>query len=343
MVRPSEPDGLGTAWRALAGAVQLGGWRTTELVTLGACRILATRRMPEDQEGILVGFKGGTNPPALRLPVGRGFLVEQVREGAPPGFTWTALSCREGADLDLFTTMVRDIVLALRAGWDGTATSPKIDDLLRRIQVWQDFMSRGSGALLGPEEEIGLFGELLVLDILLKHIPDAAVVLECWTGPAGGLQDFVPGNGAIEVKTTVSPSGFRARIDSLEQLDPAVRSPLCVAAVRLSQSTSGATLPEQIERTRRQIAAGDPSAAARLDAKLLQAGYIPEMAVHHVRRFSLRELRLHKVDGSFPSLTSRSVPDGVVAARYVIELDTVRSGPTSMIGFLDAAGFVNEQ
>ena len=331
MALPTDPDGLATAWRALTGSDDREGWRSTELVTLDRCRILAVRRMPEDREGVLVGFRDDVLPATLRLPSGRGFLVEQVRD-APAGFFWIALSRRDGAGLDLFTTMVHDIVHTLRTG-----APPSIEALLRRIHLWQDFMSRGSGALLGPEEEIGLFGELHVLELLLEHVPHPAVLLEAWTGPAGGLHDFVFGSGAIEVKTTLSSEGFRATIASLEQLDPAVRSPLHVAAVRLAARQGGLTLPEQVARLRERFPSGGV-----FDIRLLQAGYLAGMAEHHVRRFVVPEFRLIEVDGRFPHLTPRSVPAGILSARYTIELDTTPSRQPDLSGFLRNAGVAYE-
>ena len=330
-MQQTDPESLATAWRALAGSDDREGWRSTELVTLDGCRILAARRMPEDREGILVGFRNDVLPAALRLPSGRGFLVEQAQD-APVGFCWIALSRRDGAGLDLFTAMVHDIVNVLRTG-----VSPSIEGLLRRINLWQDFMSRGSGALLGPEEEIGLFGELHVLELLLDYVPYPAVLLEAWTGPAGGLHDFVFGSGAIEVKTTLSSEGFRATITSLEQLDPAVRSPLHVAAVRLAARQGGLTLPEQVARLRERF----PSVGV-FDIRLSQAGYLVAMAEHHVRRFVVPECRLLEVDGRFPHLTPRSVPAGVLSARYTIELDAIPSGRPDLSGFLRNAGVAYE-
>lgn len=326
---PTDPDDLATAWRALAGADGRDGWRITELMTLERCRLLAARRMPEDREGLLVGFSDEVLPELARLPAGRGFEVERVAEG-PTGFCWLALSRRDGAGLDLFTSMVEDIVRALRNN-----VAPSIEALLRRIHLWQDFMLRGSGTLLGPEGEIGLFGELHVLELLLDHVPDPEGLLGSWTGPAGGLHDFVLGSGAVEVKTTLSSAGFRANIGSLEQLDPALRAPLGVAAVRLALSPRGLTLSEKVSRLRVRL-----PATTAFDICLLEAGYLPGMEEHHVRRFMVTDLRLIEVDAGFPHLTSRSVPEGVVHARYTVDLETIRSGQIDLSVFLTMAGLV---
>ena len=320
-------DAVATAWRALAGPGSREGWRVTDLLTVGNCRILAARLMPGDREALLVGFGGITLPGDRDLPAGRGFELERVSKG-PADNSWLALSRRDGASLPLFTTMVHDVVGVMR-----NSASPTVEELLRRIRLWQAFMSRSGGALLGPEAEIGLFGELHVLGLLADHFPDPEVLLHAWTGPAGGLHDFVIGNGAIEVKASLSQDGFRAEIGSLEQLDPSVRAPLCLAAVRLVVSQSGLTLPQMIAQTRHRLG-GTPT----LDRRLMQAGYLPDMAEHHVRRFLVPASWFFEVDATFPHLTSRTVPLGIVDARYTIELGTIPTGHADLVTFLETAG-----
>lgn len=320
-------DAIATAWRALAGPGNREGWRVTDLLTIGRCRILAARLMPGDREALLVGFGSIVLPGDRDLPVGRGFELERVSQG-PAGNPWLALSRRDGASLPLFTTMVHDIVGVMR-----DSVAPTVEGFLRRIRLWQAFMSRSGGALLGPEAEIGLFGELHVLELLGDHFPDPEILLEAWTGPAGELHDFVIGNGAIEAKTSLSHDGFRAEIGSLDQLDPSVRAPLCLAAVRLAVSPSGLTLPEMIAQTRHRLG-GTPT----LDRRLMQAGYLPDMAEHHVRRFLVPASRLVDVDSAFPHLTSRTVPVGIVNARYTIDLGTIPAGHADLATFLATAG-----
>lgn len=49
------------------------------------------------------------------------------------------------------------------------------------------------------------------------------------------------GDGAIEVKATMSSAGFPVKIGSLEQLDDSVASPLFLAAMRFSRGEDGLT------------------------------------------------------------------------------------------------------
>ena len=122
------------------------------------------------------------------------------------------------------------------------------DAVIDRIRAWQDFMSYPRAGILSEDEEIGLHGELVVLELLLAALPDSARVVEMWRGPLRGLHDFMLPIGALEAKATTAVAGFRATIGSLEQLDLSIRSPIYLAAVRLAVSSAGLTLSQRVEQ-----------------------------------------------------------------------------------------------
>ena len=295
---------------------------------------MAARRRSDDREAILVGFRGVRLPEKRLLPEGRGFLVEALRDGTA-GHAWMALSRQEGASPALFETMAEDLAAVLAT---DDAGRPPLRAFLGRIEAWQRFMLPAAGGRLGPEAEAGLVGELHVLEALCLALPNPGAVVAAWEGPGGGLHDFVLGGGAIEVKSSVSAAGFRARIGSLEQLDAAIRSPLCLAAVRLAATASGTTLPGHVERVSGMLRERAPWAAGPFGLRLLQAGYHPAMADGYTRGLDVTEWRLLPVGGAFPVLVPRTVPRGVVSAGYTIDLDAVPLAVTDLHRFLGAAG-----
>lgn len=337
----SRPDlhGLEDAWRALRGLPTCEGWQATPVIVATAYRVLAAMSWPAGSEAILVAVPGTILPPTAGLPSGRGFLVEALdsRQLGVPGM---ALSRQDGASTVIFRTMCEDFVgfLADQEATSSPAVLTRL--LLGRIQAWQDFMSPGDTGLLELDEEVGLVGELNVLEQVLALIPDARTVLEGWDGPRGGLHDFLLGTGAIEVKTTVAQQGFRARIGSLEQLDATLATPLCLAAVRLGTGDTGSTLPEHVERLAELVSREGKGPLHQFETRLLQAGYHAAMAEHYTRRFTATDMRVLPVDDGFPCLTRRSVPDGVVGAGYTIDLDVAERKGISMAGFLVLAGLV---
>jgi hypothetical protein len=320
MAPPSDPLGLTEAWRALAGLDGGTGWRSTHLASIGRCRVMAARHLPEDCEALLLGFEDVRPPSGSDLPAGRGFHVEIVRDPALPRLVLIALTRQPGGQLDLFGAMAHDLVSVIRAEEATDDARIVMASVIARIRAWQEFMLKDRSGVLSEEDEIGLHGELYVLMELAEHLGDAAAAVEAWEGPMRGLHDFALPIGAMEVKSSVAAAGFRAAISSLDQLDPAVRSPLHVAAVRLTDGAAGMTLPDRVASARERMS-GSPAAASGFALRLLRYGYIEAMAAHYTRRLQIGDVRLFEIARGFPALTSRSVPRGVVSASYVIDLD----------------------
>src|SRR5437870_233713 len=216
MAQPNERSELIAAWRALAASTESAeGWRTIPLALSGPCRLRAGRRFPENEEALLVGFTGVRVPQAEHLPRGHGFLISKVDLGIEAK-VWLALSRRVAGSLDLFTMMAFDIIGTLEA-FSNASEEKVLQVFLARIRAWQDFMRRGTDTVLAPEAEIGLIGELVFLRSIMEVITQSATVIDSWLGPLNGIQDFVLGTGAVEVKTTIAASGFPATIECLDQ------------------------------------------------------------------------------------------------------------------------------
>lgn len=231
-----------------------------------------------------------------------------------------ALTRQAAGSTDLFATMVCDVVGAIDdAAAEGASESKLLRVLVGRVLAWQQFMSRGAMPL-GPEAELGLAGELYFMTSLMDSGVSPELTLKGWVGPDDAPQDFLLGEGAFEVKATMSSSGFPVKIGSLEQLDDAVASPLFLAAVRFSAGERGATLPEMVAEVEWRLG-GEPGAIDFLRERLLAAGYAGAHAGQYSRRFEPKERRVLFVSKGFPRLTPGVVPAGVTRALYEINLD----------------------
>ncbi|WP_101050283.1 PD-(D/E)XK motif protein [Macromonas nakdongensis] len=299
MARPSNEFVL--AWSSLTTADTDPGWQAIALPSAGPLQLRAGRRSPENAEAVLVGFPSARLAAADKLPEGQGFSVERADPDGD-GWLWLALTRKPAGRPELFESMACDVIGALD---DSVAAGSNEGKLLRifvgRVAAWQEFMRKGAQTL-SPEAEIGLFGELSVLRSILESGVAPLTALEAWVGPIDGLQDFTLGTGAIEVKATLSTTGFPARIGSLEQLDDSTRQPLFVAGVRLLQSETGASLPSLVEDLRK-ILHGDAESTRIVGERLLAAGYYAMHANNYIRRFTVLETRLIPVEGAFPRLT----------------------------------------
>lgn len=177
---------------------------------------------------------------------------------------------------------------------------------------------------LSEEQEIGLFGELLVLRRFIQDdsVPDP---IRSWRGSAREEHDFDIGADDVEVKSTTSENRHHW-IGDINQLKPTPGRRLWLASIQLTGAGAGGhSLPDLIDATR----AVTPHASAQeLHRKLDAAGWRDETAPLYIRRFRLRcPPAVFEVDTTFPALTptllaAAGVDCGrFVRVKYMINLD----------------------
>ncbi|RZS39954.1 putative PD-(D/E)XK family protein DUF4420 [Limnobacter thiooxidans] len=338
MARPSNEFIL--AWSSLVSEDESSGWQAISLPPAGPIDIQAGRRFPDNTEAVLFCFPTISLPRSEKLPEGKGFLVERTQLSVHDGLCLALTRQQEGSP-DLFASMVCDVVGAMDDASDNTASETSfLRIFLGRVRAWQQFMSRGAGPL-STEAELGLAGELY----FMKQFLDAGVApmtaLNGWVGPDDAPQDFLLGEGAVEVKATMSSSGFPVRIGSLEQLDDSVTSPLFLAAVRFARSEVGATLPDLIAQVTQRLET-EPGGVELLRERLMLAGYFSIHEGHYSRKFEPKEKRMFLVTRDFPRLTPGTVPLGVTKAHYELNLDHVADYFRDFSVILSQLGVMND-
>lgn len=322
MAPPTESQELLAAWRALAGDAETDGWRTIPVTIGGACRVLAGRRFPDNAEALLVNFPSIRVPRADKLPQGRGFGVAKAEPGVEQGASgsWVALTRELAGTQDLFAVMANDVIATIQASTIADDTSFQL--FLARIRAWQDFMGRDGGLVLAPESEVGLFGELEMLESILDAGVPARTAIEAWQGPLAGIHDFVFGTGAIEVKSTVSAGEFPATVGSIEQLDDSLITPLFLGAFRLAVGPGGRTLASRVFEIRGRLQS-DSAARVEFDNRLVRVGFFDAWAQSYTRRFEKVDSRLLVVSAAFPRLIRANVGVAIRQVRYELDLDLV--------------------
>lgn len=335
---PRSIDEFVAAWDALSGCrCEDGGWRGITVNPVGNCELVAARRFPGNEEALLTRFPTARLGASERLPEGRGFEIVRA-DPRGDGKTWIALTRKESGSPELFAEMVGDVAGAMDA-CVGEGEVAVLHTMLRRVRMWQQFMSRGAGPL-GPEAELGLAGELHFMSLLLDSGVSPETILKGWVGPDEAPQDFLLGDGAIEVKATMSSSGFPVKIGSLEQLDDAIASPLFLAVVRFAGGHGGLTLPELVGEVERRLG-GEPGVIDFLRERLLVAGFSEAHASQYSRRFEPKERRILSVSEGFPRLTPGSVPPAVTRALYEINLDHAGDFVCDLAAALEQLGVMN--
>lgn len=336
MARPSEEFLL--AWSSLSGNDAVPGWHAIAIPAAGPVEIRAGRRSPDNAEAILFGFRSVQLAVSERLPEGQGFVVERAAPESS-GQLWLALTRRSAGSTELFAAMVCNVVDVLD---DSAVAGANGSKLLRvfidRVGAWQEFMRKGSQAL-SPEAEIGLVGELILLRAIVNAGISLTVAIESWVGPLSGVQDFELGTGALEVKATLSATGFPVKIGSLEQLDDSTRQPLFLAGARLRQTEMGLSLPDLVAAMR-ETAKDNAEAIRLLSERLLAAGYLDAHAERYARQFALTETRVIEVKDDFPRLTPGKMPNGITRAAYDIDLDKVVGDNITTVDALKKLGVI---
>ena len=157
---------------------------------------------------------------------------------------------------------------------------------------------------LGSDREVGLFGELIVVDCLVSAL-GVGLAVTAWRGPNGDEHDFDLGSGDLEVKSTLSEKRVHW-IGSLGQLEPTPGRALWLLSMQLTTGLGEAlTIADLIAKLRSRLIGAD---LAAFEKKLYSAGWKDRYRATMRRRFRMRSTPLLlPVDEAFPALTQDRV------------------------------------
>lgn len=326
-------DGLAKAWRALVRQEYNEDWRFVHLTSLGEVSIEAGCHFPVGREALIVAFPRAWAMNSARLPEGAGFDVVLVTDKAVfSGHTAIALVRRAEGAPDIFAAMAVNVLRALE-NVSGGKSQAIVDTFIDRVTEWQAFMARRHRPL-SPEAQVGLMGELWMLNRLLDS-PLGEDALRCWQGPMRAAQDFHINGGAIEVKSISGGGGFLARINSIEQLDTD-RAPLYLAALRFEERDDGQSLVDVVARLRDRLT--ETGHRRAFDSLLLILGYLDEHAQHYGRVLALKEAGAYLASDEMPHLRRSNLPAAIRSAAYVLDLDAVDVPQLTVVDVLNAFG-----
>lgn len=174
--------------------------------------------------------------------------------------------------------------------------------VLATLADFRELLEGASG--LSREHELGLFGELTVLDCLISGTSGSEAVA-AWRGPDGDEHDFDLGCGDLEVKSTTSEKRIHW-IGSLGQLTPTPGRRLWLLSMQLTTGLGeAATIAELIGKLRLKLVGADLDA---FEKKLYTVGWRDIFAPKVRHRFRLRSTPLLlPVNEDFPALTQGRV------------------------------------
>lgn len=179
-----------------------------------------------------------------------------------------------------------------------------MDAIAMELQCFTDLLEERS--LLGIERQLGLLGELIVLERLIAKAGVRA--LDSWLGPMGEPHDFRFKHREFEAKATVSPHRIHT-IHGTEQLVPSDGCSLYLVSVLLGPpgASEGFSLADKVAQLSLQFAP-NPARLTQFVTSLEACAFRNEDRDHYSRRFALRRpMGLVRVDSSFPAITRSTI------------------------------------
>lgn len=237
------------------------------------------------------------------------------------GFSYFNLVLDNSENAELFLTLCRSLMSAtalLPAEQDTAA----LNIILVRLRRWQELLQSSKGDTLSAEEQLGLFGELVVLrDFYVTNLP-ATDAIACWTGPLGDEQDFGYSGCLLEVKTARVTRDRAFAVSSAAQLDTSSGT-IIVAFQTVSVSDRdpphGETLNGLVRQVRHMLEA-NAGAIAEFDMRLAGKGYFPDSAYDRLH-FMPASRRLFQVVDNFPRIETGDLRPGVERASYTVDVN----------------------
>ncbi|WP_315718262.1 MULTISPECIES: PD-(D/E)XK motif protein [unclassified Bradyrhizobium] len=288
-------------------------WRAVALSTPATVRFFAGIREPDGRIALLIEAPLDAAPVTPLRIAAEGLSLSDQRDQAQ-GLVRVAIVLEREPLRDVFEVLAADLVEVVR---EATTPLQAIALGVSRLEAWQAFLRSGRRGL-SREEQVGLLGELVVLELLADEVGHEAAV-EAWCGPLDGIHDFSRAGIGIEVKAAAG-GGNLMRISKLDQLDRRGLLTLLLARPRFQEVPDGRTVSTAAADIRKAIDRSVPAVRRAFDDRLLRAGLLeadPRASLSF--SFVLQQFHCFEVREEFPRMTGLSVPPEIVDASYSLD------------------------
>jgi len=248
-----------------------------------------------------------------------GFSV-RTEPGQINGTTMLCIDCEDKAYEIVFFKLCSEICSIIAEEED---VNECISNIHNHIMQHVLFFEARSAGLLSADNQVGLYGELLVLECVIEQT-SIDIGVSSWRGSQRAAQDFQFANPslAIEVKSSRANDRGDMSITNIQQLDAHSIETLYLTYVRLSANpTSGQTLPELVDLLRDKLV-GDIESLEKFNQSLTDRKYFDAHSEEYIEKYDEIERLNFLVEGeSFPRILESQLIDGVKKVAYRISTD----------------------
>lgn len=310
------------AWKILSNKDgELSGISSIPLDIFDEFRISIAIVYPEKQESLLFEFKErelGFYLSDLEL-TGLVFHKNESLKSSAYNQVFV-LTKQEDQDLTVFNTICSDLLTFSRQN-NKLSGEIYFNAIKNRLNVWIDFLRNGDGKYLSLRKQIGLIGELVLLDELKEHSPSEIVWMHSWKGPEKHSKDFVTKKIAFEIKAILNDE-FGVQISNIDQLDTTNIDKLILSVFQfIEDPENGKTINHFVDSIISNITC-DKTLHLFL-TKLGLSGYYLNHQKHYGLKLSLIKDHSFFVGSDFPRLTKSNVATEITNVKYKLDLSSL--------------------
>lgn len=273
---------------------------------------------PEKHESLLFEFKEKTVGFYLSDLELKGLIFHKNKSLKSSVYNQVfVLSKQEDQDLAVFNTICSDLLTFARQN-HKLAGEIYFNAIKNRLNVWIEFLKNGDGKYLSLRKQIGVIGELVLLDKLKKYSPSEIAWMNSWKGPEKQSKDFVTQNIAFEVKAMLNDERA-VQISNIDQLDTTNIEKLILSVFQFIEDLeNGKTINYFVDSIISNISCN--KTLHLFLTKLGLSGYYLHHQKHYSLKFSLINEHSFSVVPDFPRLIKNNVATEITSVKYKLDL-----------------------
>lgn len=229
------------------------------------------------------------------------------------------LLLNDKSDVEIFEVLCSDLISVASL---YPVDSDMISKIAQRLLRWKKFLQNDLKSTFSSQKQMGLFGELTFIQLVLGNEVGFEEAIKTWNGPLYDKQDFILEKTAAEIKTYNTAKEKIIEISSKEQLY-SPKENLILAAFAISENKAGYTVKDLVDEISNQISSD--SVNEMFISKVEGYGYIPELVKEPLTSFIVDETNYYKVNNEFPRIIPEGISTGIQRVKYTIDLNACNS------------------